>query len=274
MPYNKRKSVLDTENRTSKDKDEDMARKLAYQNELANQIAERKAQELAKKEEEDKLQRQFEEMNKNMEDQMKVHIERARSMYTKKDPINEVFNSNANCINTALSKNYVLKHKETADYNTLTDTTVIKPDLIRNDSSKHFRLKQLRERLKEAKDKAFEALDTKEKSEARLFELKAQLKRMQQEKDGYMVKLKAALNRNKLDDTSNVFLCETDFIPVDNKTVTENAPINEPARNSLHGKPLYGNNNKIRGGSARRNTDRCDKEIIELQGLIDNYYRH
>lgn len=38
------------------------------------------------------------------------------------ESLNSLSNSTQNCINTSLSKNYVLKHKNTMDYNTITET--------------------------------------------------------------------------------------------------------------------------------------------------------
>lgn len=275
MSHNKRRNVLSSENRTSKELALEMERKILYQRELANQVAERKAQDLAKKEEEERLHRQFEEMQITMANHIKMQEDKkkAKMNQNKKDKLAEVLNSNANCINTALSKNYVLKHRETTDYNTLTDTSDLKPDLIRNDSGKQVRLRQMRTKLEEAKKKAMEALEEKEKRETKLFELKSQLKRMQQEKEGYMIKLKEALVRNNVPETSNVFLCETDFIPVSAQDLTNHKLEQRQPRYSVGDKTAYKIHSGGRKWSTRGASSKCEKEIKDLQGLIDNYYR-
>lgn len=273
MSHNKRKCFLDSENRTSKDVRAEIERRQNYQRDLSNQVAERQLLEREEKEKEEKLKQQFQEMQVTMQNHIKKHQEKAKSIQTKKETFADVLNSKANCINTDLSKNYVLKHREAKDYNTLTDTSGLKPDLIRNDSGKHQRLKQLRSRLQEAKQKAFEALDNKEKSEARLFELKAQLKQMKQDKEGYMAKLKSALSQNKADDTSNAFLCETDFIPVNNNDNAEITRVSRQPRHSVENKPGYRIHSGVRRWSSRQPNDKCEKEIKDLQGLIDNYYK-
>ena len=276
MNQNRHKSAFDSGNRSSKELEVEVDQKKAYQRDLVYQIAERKPQNLNKKKdekEEENLQRQFHEMQLAMATHIKKQEEKVRSTTSKKDSLVDVLNSKVNCINTDLSKNYVLKHKKTSDYNTLTDTSDIKPDLIRNDSGKQMRLRQLKSKLQDVKQKAFETLESKEKSEAKLFELKSQLKRMQMDKERYMTKLKAAINRNNADEISNVFLCETDFIPINVQQSIKEITNDEKTRHSLYGRPTYRINSGGRKWSTRGTSKKCEEEIKDLQGLLDNYYK-
>ena len=278
MSHNKRKSMLEVENRASRDIRTEQDKKQSYQRELSRQVQER----LARKEEEkaaealaeQKLKRQLQEMEVNVQKHISKHTNKVKSSQSKKDTLGDVINSNANCINTALSMNYVLKHRDTTDYNTLTEPLEPRPDIMRNDSSKQAKMRELKARLQSAKQEAFAALEEKEKSEAKLFELKAKLIQMKHDKEGYMNKLKTALHQTKVDEKSHVFVCDTAFVPVEAGVAGSNAVEHRKARNSVEGnRAAYKINSGVRRWSSRQPNSRCEQEIRELHGLIDNYYR-
>ena len=274
MSHNKRKPTLDVENRASRDVRSEQEKKAALNRDLSLQVQERLAQKEAKRIEEELANKKLKLMSEKMEADVQKHINKTKSNAGKKETLAEVLHSNANCINTALSMNYVLKHRDTTDYNTLTEPLEPRPEIIRNDSSKQAKMCELKTRLESAKQEAIEALEEKQKSESKLFELKAKLIQMKADKESYMNRLNAAISRTKIDDKSRAFDCDTAFVPIEDVSGDVRAVPARHNRNSVDdSKPAYRINSGVRRWSSRQPGNRCEQEIRDLNDLIDNYHR-
>lgn len=252
-----------------------------------NKRKEKEKEELAEKEKKLQMKQQMKEkvfkerMEKN-KDTIQNHVRKKEEKQKNKtnSSVQYVLNSGKNMINTALSKQYIMKHKETKDYNTLTNTNDAKPDIIRSNSGEQKKLLKLTERLKKAKKNAFHALEAKTESQNKLFDLRNTLSTLKKEKEVYMMRLKEALKKTTGQESTGMgvnmsipFLCETNFVPINgaNEEVDFNVIDDDERENSPFGNKFSTIKGK-RQKSSKKTVDMCEKEISDLQDILDNYY--
>lgn len=284
LSFNK-KSVLRFENMSSEELKRKENKKIFYRNQLLEQIEEKKRQKFEEEKRqrktdeliEQKMRNKYKQVQKSTEAHIKKHskenlgspackIFEEKNKSTKKNTSSSYKENNKkSLINTSLSKNYVMKHKITDDYNTLTVASESnrhnlkfqkkKKNSFFENSAEKKKIRNLRLKLQELQKKCLRTMQEKEKAEKLLLK-----------KNKILKDLKNKLEENnffdddQIENFSGSIACQTDFIPIPKQDFNIN--------NKKSSKNLFYRN------STTKKSIKNESVINNFDDIIQNYYKN
>ena len=294
LSFNK-KSVLRLENMTSQELKQKENKKKFYRNQLLEQIEEKKIRKLEEEKRQRKKDQLIEQKMRNKYKQVQIKTETHIKKHSKENlgspacKITEIKKirlstqknnssltykeiNKRSLINTSLSKNYVMKHKETDDYNTLTvasDSNRHNLKFQRNkkkrnsffeNSDKKKKVRKLRLKLQELQKKCLKAMQEKEKAEKTLLKKNKELKELKSEIkiNQKICKENNFLNNDQIENFSVSIPCQTDFIPISKEVFHDRSS----SKNLFH------------INSCSKKSIKNESVINNFDDIIQNYYKN